>query len=501
MSSRMTFLWLALLGLWSFLHLLLLVIRRKKKKPTDIGVSDHGLPPGPKGLPILGSLRTLGHHPHRTLQKLATEYGPIMHMRLGLVPTIVVSSPGAAEQFLKAHDLAFASRPLNEAGRFISFGRKGMAFSQYGPYWRNMRKLCTIELLSNLKIESFRWMRRDELGLLVRSIKDAAVVRQPVNLTIRVSALVTDMVCRMRSFKETLEEIMYLAGAFNIADYIPCLSPLDIQGLRRRMKETNKFFDSFFEKIIDEHLRNKDASCRRRDFVDFLLEFMASSKNDFGFDRSSIKAIMLEMFVAAVDTSSVTIDWAMSELLKHPRIMKKAQEELETVIGLDRAVEESDLANLDYLNMVVKETLRLHPIVPLLLPHEAMEDCTVSGFHIPKQSRIIVNAWAIGRDPDAWTEPNKFDPERFAGSSVDVRGHDFQLIPFGSGRRMCPGLQLGITVVRFVLAQLLHCFDWELPEGTTPENMNMSEKFSIVTLRSDHLLAIPTYRLRKEVFG
>ncbi|KAL5990690.1 hypothetical protein ACLOJK_011593 [Asimina triloba] len=484
MSSWMVFLCLALLGLWSFLQ----------------GRGTQQLPPGPNGLPILGSLHTLGHHPHRTLQKLATEYGPIMHMRLGLVPTIVVSSPGAAEQFLKAHDLAFASRPINEAGRFISFGRKGMAFTQYGPYWRNMRKLCTIELLSNHKIESFRWRRRDELGLLVRSIKDAAVVRQPVNLTIRVSALVTDMVCRMvfgrkhmdesfneRSFKETLEETTYLAGAFNIADYIPCLSPLDIQGLRCRMKETNKFFDSFFEKIIDEHLRNKDASCRRRDFVDFLLEFMASSKNDFGFDRSRIKAIMFEVFVAGVDTSSVSIDWAMSELLKHPRIMKKAQEELETVIGLDRAVEESDLANLDYLNMVVKETLRLHPVIPLLLPHEATEDCTVDGFHIPKQSRIIVNAWPVG--------------QRFAGSSVGVRGHDFQLIPCGSGRRMCPGMQLGITVVRCVLAQLLHCFDWELPEGTTPENMNMFEKFSVVTFRSDHLLAIPTYRLRKEVFG
>ncbi|KAJ0040037.1 hypothetical protein Pint_26771 [Pistacia integerrima] len=203
------------------------------------------------------------------------------------------------------------------------------------------------------------------------------------------------------------------------------------------------------------------------------------------------------MLVAATDTSGSTIEWTLSELIKHPEIMKKVQKELENVVGLDRMVEESDLDNLEYLDMVVKETLRLNPVIPLLLPHESVEDCTVNGFHIPKKSRIFINVWAIGRDPEAWTDPEKFFPERFVGNKIDLRGRDFQLLPFGAGRRGCPGMQLGLTVVRQVVAQLVHCFDWELPNGMTPSELDMSEEFSLVTPRAKHLLAIPTYRLNK----
>lgn len=201
------------------------------------------------------------------------------------------------------------------------------------------------------------------------------------------------------------------------------------------------------------------------------------------------------MLSASIDTTSTTVDWALAELIKNPNIMKKVQKELETNVGMERMVEESDLESLDYLNMVVKETLRLHPAAPLLLPHAAMEDCTVNGFDIPKNAHIVINAWAISRDPNAWTEPEKFIPERFVGSDVDVRGHDFQLIPFGSGRRGCPGIQLGLTVVRLVLAQLVHCFDWELPNGMLPAELDMREEFGLTVPRAKHLLAIPTYRL------
>jgi len=186
------------------------------------------------------------------------------------------------------------------------------------------------------------------------------------------------------------------------------------------------------------------------------------------------------MLVGSMDTSTMIIEWVMSELMKHPRVMKKVQKELDDVVGLERMVEESDLDGLDYLDMVLKETFRLHPI-PLLLPHEAMEDCVVNGFHIPKKCRIIVNIWAIGRDP----------------SEIDVRGHDFQLIPFGSGRRGCPGMQSGLTVVRLVVAQIVHCFDWELPNNMLPTELDMTEEFGLTTPRAKHLLAIPTYRLLK----
>jgi cytochrome P450 len=203
------------------------------------------------------------------------------------------------------------------------------------------------------------------------------------------------------------------------------------------------------------------------------------------------------MLAGSMDTSATVIEWALSELMKHPRVMKKVQKELEDVVGLERMVEESDLDSLEYLDMVLKETFRLHPIAPLLLPHLAMEDCTVNGLHIPQNSRVIINVWAIGRDPSVWSDAEKFFPERFVGSNIDVRGRDFQLIPFGSGRRGCPGMQLGLTVVRLVVAQLVHCFDWELPDNMLPTELDMTEEFGLTTPRAKHLLAFPTYRLRK----
>lgn len=201
------------------------------------------------------------------------------------------------------------------------------------------------------------------------------------------------------------------------------------------------------------------------------------------------------MLIASMDTSSTSIDWIFSELLRHPKVIKKLQKELEQVVGMNRMVNESDLEKLEYLDMVIKEGFRLHPIAPLLIPHESIEDCTIDGFDIPKGSRLLVNTWAIGRDPKVWPEPEKFMPERFIDSNIDLRGHNFQLLPFGSGRRSCPGLQLGLTTVRLVLAQLVHCFDWKLPNGMMPNDLDMTEKFGLVMTRAQHLMAIPTYRL------
>ncbi|KAL5753680.1 hypothetical protein ACOSP7_021900 [Xanthoceras sorbifolium] len=460
------------------------------------------LPPGPRGFPIFGCLHLLGKYPYRDLHKLAQKYGSIMHLRLGLKPTIVVSSPQAAELFLRTHDLVFASRPPLEASKYISYNQKNMIMAPYGSYWRNIRKMCTLELLSNVKINSFKSMRKEELDLLIEYVKQAACSGIVVDISARVLSLTADMTCRMvfgkkymeeefdeRGFKAVIKEVMELGAIFNLADYIPQTASLDLQGLRKRMKAVAKVFD-------DEHVQSKDDS-RTKDFVDLMLNFMGSEETEYRIDREHIKAIILDILIAAMDTSATTIDWALSELIKHPRIMKKVKNELENVVGIDKMVEESDLDNVEYLDMVIKETLRLHPVVPLLLPHESREDCIVNGFHIPKKSRVFINVWAIGRDPDAWTDPNKFYPKRFVGSNIDLRGRDFQLIPFGSGRRSCAGMQLGLIVVRLVLAQLIHCFDWELPDGMVATKLDMTEHFGIVTSRAKHLLAIPTYRLNK----
>ncbi|XP_062148776.1 cytochrome P450 71AU50-like [Alnus glutinosa] len=468
------------------------------------------LPPGPRGFPIIGHFHMLGELPHRDLYRLAQKHGPIMFLRLGLVPTIVVSSPQAAELFLKAHGLVFASRPPQYAAKHISYGQKSLSGSPYGSYWRNVRKICTLELLSSHKINSFKSMRKEELGLLVKFIQEAARDCVAVNLSAKVSSLSADTTCRMvfgkkytdedldeRGFKAMIQEVLQLIAIPNLNDYIPFITLLDLQGLTKRMKAVNKIFDDFFERIINEHVQSKDEN-KTKDFVDVMLSSMESEESDYRIERSDIKAILLDMLAAAMDTSATAIEWVLSELMKHPRVMKKVQKELEDVVGLERMVEESDLDRLEYLEMVVKESMRLHPVAPLLLPHEAMEDCMINGFHIPKKSRVIINAWAIGRDPSVWSDAENFVPERFVGSDIDVRGRDFQLIPFGSGRRVCPGMQLGLTVVRLVVAQLVHCFDWELPNNMQPTELDMTEEFGIVTPRANHLLAIPsTYRLPK----
>ncbi|XP_071724025.1 LOW QUALITY PROTEIN: cytochrome P450 71AU50-like [Rutidosis leptorrhynchoides] len=477
-----------------------LILNRNTKKSRK-------LPPGPRGFPILGSLHLLGKYPQRDFHSLAKKYGPIMHMRLGLVPTIIVSSPRAAELFLKTHDLNFASRPHLEAGKYISYGRKNFTFAQYGSYWRQVRKMCTLELLSSAKINSSKPVRKEEITNSIRQVKEFAKAGSAVDLSAKISSLSADMTCRIvfgkkyedkaideRGFKAVVQESMTLAGIPNVGEYIPPIASLDLQGLTKRMKAIHKVFDAFFEKIINEHVENNDEN-RRKDFVDVMLGFMGNKETEYHIERDHIKAIILDMLVAAMDTSATAVEWAVSNLMKHPRIMNKVQKELEDKIGLDRMVEESDLENLDYLNLVIKETLRLHPPTPMLLPHEALDDCIVDGFYIPKKSRVIINAWAIGRDPNAWADAEKFIPERFEGSNIDVRGRDFQLIPFGSGRRSCPGMQLGLTVVRYMVAQLVHCFKWELPDNMLPADLDMTEEFSLVTPRAKPLLAIPTYRL------
>ncbi|TKY60341.1 Cytochrome P450 CYP736A12 [Spatholobus suberectus] len=229
-----------------------------------------------------------------------------------------------------------------------------------------------------------------------------------------------------------------------------------------------------------------------------MLAFVGTEESEYRIERPNIKAIMLDMLAGSMDTSATAIEWTISELLKNPRVMKKVQMELETVVGMKSKVEESDLDKLEYLDMVIKESMRIHPVGPLLIPHQSIEDCMVGDFFIPKKSRVIVNAWTIMRDPRAWDDAEKFWPERFEGSSIDVRGRDFQLIPFGSGRRGCPGMQLGLTVVRLAVAQLVHCFDWKLPNNMLPTELDMTEEFGLAMPRANHLLAIPTYRLSNE---
>ncbi|MBA0767119.1 hypothetical protein Gotri_016066 [Gossypium trilobum] len=473
----------ALLGtLSSFIY-----IFRPTKSRSNHNKNGQKLPPGPRALPIIGNLHMLGKLPHQNLHHLAKRYGPIMSLRLGCVPTIVVSSPEAAELFLKTHDLVFASRPGIQAGEYLSYGSTGMAFTPY--------------------------VRKTELGSLVESVKESAAARETVNLSEKVGELIEKMMCKIifgRSnddrfnLRSLIDQTMHLSGAFNISDFVPYLAPLDLQGLGRRLKRASELVDTVLEKIIDEHMQGTDAEDRKphRDFVDVMISMLNQPMNPHDKDetyiikRKNIKAILLDMIAASFESSAVAIVWTFSEIWRHPRVMVALQHELETVVGRNRLVEESDLSKLTYLDMVVKEGLRLHPVAPFLVPHESIEDIVINGYFIPKKSRILVNIWSMGRDRNIWSEnAEEFFPERFINNNIDLRGHDFRLIPFGSGRRGCPGMHLALINVSLILAQLVHCFNWELPDGMLPDELNVTEIFGLSLPRATHLLAKPTYRL------
>lgn len=297
---ELTWLWLSILA---FLATSLLHHFTKKKKNNN----NKRLPPSPKGVPILGHLHMLGKNPHQDLRRIAKEHGPITYMRFGLVPHIIVSSHEAAELFLKTYDLVFASRPPHQAAKYLSWDQRNLSFGKYGPYWRNMRKLCTLELLSTLKINSFQPMRREELALFIESLKEDARESLAVDLSAKVSSLAVDMSCRMvfgkkyedkdideRGFKGVIQEGMKLAAVPNLGDYFPFLGVLDLQGLTRKMKALAIVFDDFFERVIDDHVRAEDHG-QTKDIVDTMMSIMQSGQTEFQFDRRHVKAIMLVM--------------------------------------------------------------------------------------------------------------------------------------------------------------------------------------------------------------
>ncbi|CAI0409431.1 unnamed protein product [Linum tenue] len=182
----------------------------------------------------------------------------------------------------------------------------------------------------------------------------------------------------------------------------------------------------------------------------------------------------------------------MAELLRNPDKLVKAKNELDEMIGKGNHLAESDIPQLPYLRAILKETFRLHPALPLLLPRKAGADVEINGFTVPKGARVLLNLWAIGRDPAIWDDPTSFVPERFLGSDVDAKGNYFELVTFGAGRRICPGMPLALRMLHMMLGSLIHWFDWKLSDGVEPEKLDMEEKFGIALQKAKPLLAIPT---------
>ncbi|KAK7407744.1 hypothetical protein VNO78_09792 [Psophocarpus tetragonolobus] len=491
-----------LLTLVTFFFILLLLLKSvrnlKKRESTP------NIPPGPWKLPIIGNIhQVLASTPHQKLRDMAKIYGPLMHLQLGKMTTTIVSSPAYVKEIMKTHDVIFSSRPQSAVFDILYYESTGLASAPYGNYWRLLRKMCTIELFTQKRVNSFQQVRQEELVNLIKIIDSQK--GSPVNLSQMVLSSIYSITSRVafgKNYKGQEEFISLVKEEVEIAGRELYSSARWLQlvtGFRAKLERLHRQMDRILENIIIEHKeaksRAKEVQSEQKDedLVDILLKFqnINHGNKDICLTNDNIKAIIQDIFVGGGDTSAITIDWAMAEMVRDPRVMKKAQNEVRRVFNMTgNRVDETCINELKYLKSVVKETLRLHPPLPLV-PRECRQACEIRGYHIPIKSSIVVNVWAIGRDPKFWSEAERFYPERFIDSSIDYKGANFEYIPFGTGRRMCPGITFGLINVEVALALLLYHFDWMLPNGMKNEDLDMTEQFGASVRRKDDLYLIP----------
>ncbi|VFQ98846.1 unnamed protein product [Cuscuta campestris] len=416
-----------------------------------------------------------------------------MFLQLGSVPTLVVSTADAARAIFRDHDIVFSGRPPLYAGRKISYNCADVTFSSYGEYWLEVRKVLVLELLSAKRALGFAAVREAEVGRMIDRIALSCSPTTSIDFSEAAMSLANGVVCRAAfgkrrdggevKFQEILQETQNLLGEPNLADFFPKLGGWmnKVNGFDSRLEKNCRDLDRFLNKVMEEHLDELDTRPDDDDDDDIVHSLLRIQRSQNGssvpLTTENIKAVLLDVFVAGSDTSASTIVWTMTELMKNPNTMRKAQSEVRQLLKGKQRVNESDLPNLDYLKMVLKESFRLHPPAPLLVPRETTDNCTVCGYDIPAKTRVFINAMSIGRDPRTWENPSEFWPERFEDGGVDYRGTHFELIPFGVGRRGCPGINFAVPLVELALANLLYRFDWHLPAGV--EDVDMEETFGI----------------------
>ncbi|KAI9108951.1 hypothetical protein K1719_020256 [Acacia pycnantha] len=479
------------LSLCCFITLMLVFKLSSRRKQSN-------LPPSPPKLPIIGNLHQLGPLLHRSLRDLSNKYGPLVLLQMGQIPTLVVSSADLAKRVLKTHDVDFANRVQNVAARIILYGCSDVAFSNYGESWRQKRKLCVLELLSSKRVRSFQFIRDDEIQDLISNIRKSCCV----NISEMLSAASNNIICRCiigqkfdteesSRFGDLARREAIHLGVLTLGDLFPWLSWVDhVTGKVREFKRNFTELDRFFDEVIAEHKEAKKDDDEKKDFVDILLQAQeCKDQLDFELNQDNFKAILTDMFLGGNDTTSTTMEWAMSELMIHPRTMEKVQEEIRTVVGIKSIIDETDINKMNFLKCVIKETLRLHPPLPLLVPRRTLSNEKLGGYDIPPKTMVFVNAWAIQRDPQVWERPEEFMPERFEEKEIDFKGQDFEFIPFGSGRRICPGMAFGLASIDYELANLLYWFDWKLPESVS--KLDMGETFGLVVKKTVPLYLEP----------
>nr|QWK52378.1 cytochrome P450 705A27 [Isatis tinctoria] len=481
------------------------------KKPKEPQLQECDLPPSPPSLPVIGHLHHLLSVPsHKSFQKVSSKYGPLLHLRAFTVPIVLVSSGSMAYEVLRTQDLNFATRdreiPIME--KSILFGSFGFISAPYGDYWRFMKKLLVTKLLGSHSLERTRLIRGEELKTFRAMLFDKAAKSETVNSGEEMMKLTNNTICRMIMGRKCSEEngeaeqvrglvtkSLSLVRKFLIASTVGrLLKKLGISLFEKEIMEVSQRYDELLEKIIKEHEENPNQK-EDRDMMDVLLEVYADDNAEFKISRNQLKALFVELFLGGTDTSAQTTQWIMAELINHPEILKSLREEIESVVGKTRSIQETDLPNLPYLQAVVKEGLRLHPHTPILV-RNTTEGCKIGGFYIPQNTTMIINSYAVMRDPNSWEDPDKFQPERFMVSPSKGKEETreqlaLNYIPFGSGRRGCPGSNLGYIFVGVAIGTMVQCFDWSI----NGDKVNMEETGDMTLSMAHPLKCTPVARI------
>ncbi|XP_022985607.1 cytochrome P450 81E8-like [Cucurbita maxima] len=457
----MDFLSVFLLLLLVFLFLQQFITRRRN------------LPPSPPSVPIIGHLHLLQRPIHQNFHNIAAKYGPIFTLRFGSRLALIVSSLQLAEECFTKNDVVFANRPRLLIGKYLGYNFTTISTTPYGDLWRNLRRLTSMEVFSTARLNAALSIRKDEIRRLLVKLHSESFAK--VELKSMFSELSFNVVMRVvtgkryfgeevsneteaREFRELMDEISRHGGASNWINFMPILKWIGFGEYEKSLAKLTKRADKFMQKLV-EYRRNQTGFEieKQSTLLDRLLELQASEPEYYS--DEIIKGVVLVLLRAGVDSTSVTMEWAMTQLLNNPEVISKAKAEIDTKIGRDRLVDESDLANLHYLQAIIYETFRLHPAAPMLLTHYSSDDCTVAGYDIPRGTMLMVNAWAIHRDPKLWDDPMSFRPERFLGAGNELLSN--KLVPFGMGRRACPGETMAQRLIGLSLGLLIQCYEWK----------------------------------------
>nr|GMD43011.1 isoleucine N-monooxygenase 1-like [Ipomoea batatas] len=428
------------------------------------------LPPGPKPWPFLGSLpEILRNKPafrwiHNSMDQINTE---IACIRLGETYVIPVTSPELACEFLKKQDSIFSSRPLCMSADLVSNGYLSSLFLPHGDQWTKMRRILTSHVLSPATLHWLHDKRAEEANHLIRYIYDQCKTSGTGGMHVVNVRTVTRQYCGNVISKMALFTLLQTLYGLGISDFIPWLSVFDIGGHKSTIKKALSVMRKHLDTEVDKRVQMwKDGT---KTLEEDILDVLVMLKDNVGrplLSDAEIKTQVLEMMLATTDNPSNAVEWALAEMINQPSLLDKAVKEIDSVVGRERLVEESDLSNLNYVKACIKEAFRLHPVAPFNIPHVAVADTAVGGYSIPKGSHVLLSRVGLGRNARAWEEPLMFKPERHLnedGGEVNLNDSELKMLVFSTGRRGCPAVKLGSLMTTMLMARLLQGFTWDVP--------------------------------------